>query len=136
MAKKIHTDEIDESFIIASIKQDRKTETTPSPEIKEETKEKVEEPKVSKKNKGKLEHYEELFFKESSESARLGKGITIRPEFHDNIMTIVQLLGDSQINLFSYIDNILAHHFETYENELDELYARNYKKPKFLKRKS
>lgn len=148
MAKKIHTDEIDESFIIASIKQERKLEPTPAPQvvtppksevkeqIKDEIKEPVVEPKSPKKNRGKVEQYEELFFKESSESARLGKGITIRPEFHDNIIAIVQLSRDTQINLFGYIDNILAHHFETYESELDELYSRNYKKPKFLKKKS
>lgn len=148
MAKKIHNDEIDESFIIASIKQERKVEPTPAPklvappkpevkeEIKEEVKELVPEPKTPKKNRGKVEQYEELFFRESSESARSGKGITIRPEFHDNIMAIVQLSRDTQINLFGYIDNILAHHFETYESELDELYSRNYKKPKFLKKKS
>lgn len=131
MAKKIHTDEIDESFIISSIKQDRTTpSTTPSSEILN-----VEVETKNKKSKAKLEQYEELFFKVSSKSARLGKAITIRPEFHDNISRILHLLGDSQITLFSYIDNILAHHFESYKAELNELYDNKYQRPKFLSKK-
>lgn len=131
MAKKIHTDEIDENFIISSIKQDRTTpSTTPSsniPNVEIETK--------NKKSKAKLEQYEELFFKVSSESARLGKGITIRPEFHNNISRILQLVGDNQVTLFSYIDNILANHFELYKAELNELYDKKYERPKFLSKK-
>lgn len=131
MAKKIHTDEIDENFIISSIKQDRTTpSTTPSSEILN-----VEVETKNKKSKAKLEQYEELFFKFSSESARLGKGITIRPEFHDNISRILQLAGDNQVTLFSYIDNILAHHFESYKAELNELYDKKYERPKFLSKK-
>lgn len=141
MAKKIHADEIDENFIIASIKQERKPEPEITPALAVESIPKVKvvepspEPKASKKARGKLEQYEELFFTESLESARLGKGITIRPEFHENIMEILHLLGDTQVTLFSYVDNILAHHFETYEAELDEFYKERYKKPKFASRK-
>lgn len=134
MAKKVHTDEIDESFIIASIKQERKPESViePAPAVASTSE---PESKTTKKSRGKLEQYEELFFKESMESARLGKGITIRPEFHDNITEILHLLGDNQMTLFSYIDNILAHHFEHYKVELDEFYNERYQKPKFLSRK-
>lgn len=139
MAKKVHTDEIDESFIIASIKQERKPEPMiePTPAVAPivEPKPIEVEPKAPKKARGKLEQYEELFFQESMESARLGKGITIRPEFHDNITEILHLLGDNQMTLFSYIDNILAHHFEHYKVELDEFYNERYQKPKFLSRK-
>lgn len=139
MAKKVHTDEIDENFIIASIKQERKPESViePAPTVVPTSEVKVIEPesKTTKKSRGKLEQYEELFFKKSMESARLGKGITIRPEFHDNITEILHLLGDNQMTLFSYIDNILAHHFEHYKVELDEFYNERYQKPKFLSRK-
>lgn len=131
MAKKIHTDDIDESFIIASIKQDRKPEPTkvadPLPEIK------VEEPipEASKKRKGKHEQYEELFFKDSSQSARLGKAMTIRPEFHDKITKIIQVIGGNQTSLFSYIDNVIIQHFEMYKQEINELYDSRDKKPEF-----
>lgn len=131
MAKKIHTDDIDESFIIASIKQDRKSEpihtSVPSLEIK------VEEsiPEANKKRKGKHEQYEELFFKDSSQSARLGKAVTIRPEFHDKIMKIIQVIGSNKISLFSYIDNVIIQHLEMYKQEINELYDSRNEKPEF-----
>lgn len=138
MAKKVHNDEIDESFIIASIKQERKPEPMiePAPKVEPITEVKAvePEPKVSKKSRGKLEQFEELFFKESSESARSGRGITIRPEFHDDIADILHLLGNKQMTIFSYIDNILAHHFEYYKTELEEFHKERYKKPKYLSR--
>ena len=31
-------------------------------------------------------------------------------------------LGKDEVSLFSYIDNVLAHHFETYQAEITELY--------------
>lgn len=134
MAKKINTDEIDESFIIAAVKKDRNAEPEnvqqESVEIKEQEEPIVPkvttvptEPKEeSRRKRGKQQDYESLFIKESTVTARLGKTVYIRKEFHDRILKIVQVIGGNEVSLFSYIDNVLAHHFENFQDDITEAY--------------
>jgi hypothetical protein len=76
-----------------------------------------------KRKRNKLD-YEALFIRESNTTARLGKMVYIRREFHDRIQKIVQVIGGNEVSLFSYIDNLIAHHFETFREDITE----NYKK--------
>lgn len=66
--------------------------------------------------------YEKRFFKESSFTARNGKTVYIRKEFHDRIMRIIQTIGGNQSSLSSYIDNVLAEHFAEYRQDISDLY--------------
>jgi len=34
----------------------------------------------------------------------------------------VRVIGKDEVSLFSYIDNVLAHHFATFQGEITELY--------------
>jgi hypothetical protein len=54
------------------------------------------------------------FIKESDTVARLGKTVYIRKEFHDRIMKIIQVIGENEVSMFSYIDNVPAHHFDPF----------------------
>ncbi|KAA6321901.1 hypothetical protein EZS27_028495, partial [termite gut metagenome] len=76
---------------------------------------------------GKGQDYETLFIKESNITARLGKTVYIRKEFHERIQKIVQVIGGNEVSLFSYIDNILAHHFESYQDDINQSYRQKNK---------
>ena len=80
-----------------------------------------EEPR-RRKTKNKETDYRSLFLKEAAIPARIGKTVYIRKEYHERIQLILRVIGKDEVSLFSYIDNVLAHHFETYQAEITELY--------------
>jgi hypothetical protein len=136
MAKKINVDEIDESFIVAAVRKDRITqEIIPPPlaplpatapvQTEEPAKEEAPAPEPLReegKRKRNKPDYEALFIRESNITARLGKTVYIRREFHDRIQKIVQVIGGNEVSLFSYIDNLIAHHFDMFQDDITELY--------------
>ena len=129
MAKKPNIEEIDENFIINSFRQDDLTippsaratelpsgndEPEPEPIQREESR--------RRKPKSRETDYRSLFLKEAAIPARIGKTVYIRKEYHERIQLILRVIGKDEVSLFSYIDNVLAHHFETYPAEITELY--------------
>ena len=147
MAKKkeeVNLNEIDANFVISSFKnkerrnnpssiprpllppdkekeQDAEPEETETPAAVQ-----AEAPREEPKRKrSKAPDYEELFIQEAGITARTGKSVYIRKDHHDKIMKIVQVISKNQISLFSYIDNVLNHHFETFQDEITELYNKN-----------
>jgi hypothetical protein len=135
MAKKINLDEIDESFIVAAVRKDRiqpvvtqpplaplPASVSPQAEQPPENTVSPEPFKEESKKKRSKQDYEPLFIKESNITARLGKTVYIRKEFHDRIQKIVQVIGENEISLFSYIDNIIAHHFDMFQDDIIRLY--------------
>jgi TorA maturation chaperone TorD len=149
MAKKkeeVNLNEIDASFVISSFKnkerrnnpssipkalvpehekekeQETEPEETPQPVIAIQ----VETPREeTKRKRSKAPDYEDLFIQEAEITARTGKSVYIRKEHHDKIVKIVQVIAKNQVSLFSYIDNVLKHHFETFQDEITELYNKN-----------
>ena len=87
---------------------------------------------MKKKNR-KQQSYETLFVKKSTITARSGKMVYIRREFHDTIQAVCQIIGNNQVSLSSFIDNVLAHHFDTYGNEITRLYNEKHKGINILK---
>lgn len=147
MAKKedVNLNEIDANFVISSFKnKERRNNPSSIPKalVPEHEKEKTQEvqpgetetPAViqtevpreePKRKRSKAPDYEELFIQEAGITARTGKSVYIRKDHHDKIMKIVQVISKNQISLFSYIDNVLNHHFETFQDEITELYNKN-----------
>ena len=147
MTNRINPDEIDERLVVASVRKERTIvreieppplaplpanipAQTENPETSPEVEAKIEEtpvsepPKDENRRKRNKQDYEVLFIKEVHITARLGKTVYIRKEFHDRIMKIVQVIGDNEVSLFSYIDNIIAHHFETFQDDIIRSYNR------------
>lgn len=85
-----------------------------------------EESKRRRKAQSEPEDYEALFIRTAPTTTRSGKAVYIRKEFHDRIMRIVQNIGFNEVSLFSYIDNVLEHHFNTYQDEITELYRKRH----------
>ena len=126
MSKRVDTSGLDAGFIIGqAVKSNREQKPEPvlPPEpqaVPEETAqpepvpvvvatEPVREPEPpkeeSKRKKNKSQEYETLFFKESA-------------------IKIVRVIGENEFSLFGYLDNILEHHFSTYQDEITELYRK------------
>jgi hypothetical protein len=62
--------------------------------------------------------YKALFIKKTDlPPARFGKSVYIRKEYHDRISQIISVIGGNEISLFGYIDNVLANHFEHFQDD-------------------
>jgi hypothetical protein len=69
--------------------------------------------------RAKSQQYESLFIRESDlPPARFGKSVYIRKEHHDRIAQIVTVIGGKEVSLFGYIDNVLTHHFDSFDDEI------------------
>ena len=53
---------------------------------------------------------------------RSGKVVYIRKEYHDRILKILRIIGENEISLFSYLDNVLKYHFDTFQDDITRLY--------------
>ena len=150
MAHKVNVDEIDERMILSSVRKDQiKQEITPPPlvplpaivpsaDVSETVAVAVpvqpEEPAAVEiiasqsehpKEKRKAQEYETLFIKETDlPPARFGKSVYIRKEHHERIAQIISVIGGNEVSLSGYIDNVLAHHLESYREEI----TRSFKK--------
>lgn len=142
MAKKdINLDEVDPNFIISSFKTYGKPSAPEIPagetvgrdaDSSEEPTEKTEITKPetesgTRKRKNRTEDYVTLFVKETNLTARLGKTVYIRKEYHERMLKIIQVIGENEVSLFSYLDNVLTHHFQTFQDEITEIYKQKDK---------
>lgn len=64
--------------------------------------------------------YEERFLKEYTMHGRGDKAIYVRSEYHQKLLRIVQVIAQSRIPLYAYLDNILKHHLDLFEQEITE----------------
>ena len=71
--------------------------------------------------------YEETFLVNRFPSGRNGKVVYIRPEYHERLLRIVQLTKEERTTLYSYIDNILEHHFREYGDDITDYFNEHFK---------
>lgn len=77
----------------------------------------------NRRRRGKPQDYESLFIREAGGiTAREGKTVYIRKQYHDRILKIVRVIGGNDLSLFSYLDNVLEHHFALFQEEITTLY--------------
>ena len=146
MAKKkeeVNLSDVDANFIISSFKnKERRNNPSaiPRPLLPpdneqeaepEETAQPVstiqEEPprEESRRKRNKTPDYKNVFLVNAEIPTRSGKLVSIREKYHDRIAKIVQVIGKKEVSIFSYIDNVLNHHFDIFQNEIAELYNKN-----------
>ncbi|MEC4054592.1 DUF3408 domain-containing protein [Myroides odoratimimus] len=65
-----------------------------------------------------IENYVDTFLKEVSTKAKDGKMVYIRPEFHKKLTRIVQVIGENKVSVYTYLNNLLKHHFNKFEQEI------------------
>ncbi len=78
----------------------------------------------ARRRKGRGQDYETLFIRNAPSNTRSGKTVYIRREFHERITRILQVIGKNEVSLYSYLDNVLEHHFAAYQEEISELYKK------------
>ena len=77
----------------------------------------------NRRRRGKSQDYESLFIREAGGiTAREGKTVYIRKQYHDRILKIVRVIGGNELSLFSYLDNVMEHHFALFQEEITTLY--------------
>lgn len=73
------------------------------------------------------QHYETLFFKKPLTNARDGKTVYIRPDFHEKLSRIVQVIGNDKITIYAYLDNLLDYHFQEFGDQITISFNDKYK---------
>lgn len=99
------------------------SEANQQQEIQKETKPKEK----ARNNSSKKVDYEETFLVNRFPSGRNGKVVYIRPEYHERLIRIVQLTREEKTTLYSYIDNILEHHFREFGDDITDYFNERFK---------
>jgi len=124
MAKReINTNEINEESILASIVEERKEKSVANPVNGNEPQKQEDK----RKRRNSQADYETLFIKESDITTRQARHVYIRTDFHDLISKITYVIANKEMSIFSYIDNVLAHHFEEFQEEISKIYKEKNK---------
>ncbi|WP_026713739.1 DUF3408 domain-containing protein [Flavobacterium daejeonense] len=107
-------------------------EATEEPEKEKVTSKELPTPKSSIKEKsrgrrGNEADYESIFFKRAETNARDGKTVYIRPDFHEKLSRIVQVIGEDKITIYAYLDNLLDYHFQEFGEQITKSFNDKYK---------
>ncbi|WP_346239605.1 DUF3408 domain-containing protein [Niabella insulamsoli] len=98
-------------------------ETNQQPEIQKDVKPKEK----ARSSSSKKVVYQETFLINRFPSGRSGKVVYIRPEYHERLLRIVQLTREEKTTLYSYIDNILEHHFREFGDDITDYFNKRFK---------
>ncbi len=119
---------VDEDYLLNVISGD---EPVIPPDINQQQEAPKEiKPKPKEKARSSLSKkmdYEELFLVNRFPSGRSGKVVYIRPEYHERLLRIVQLTREEKTTLYSYIDNILEHHFREFGDDITDYFNERFK---------
>lgn len=128
MAKReINTNEINEESILASIVEERKEKSVGNPVKDSSTGNEPPKQEDKRKRRNSQADYETLFIKESDITTRQARHVYIRTDFHELISKITHVIANKEMSIFSYIDNVLAHHFEEFQEEISKIYKEKNK---------
>lgn len=128
MAKKARIEDIDSDAIINSFRMDdasippeaRSTDgNVPDAPPKEEPERRRRNGKPEKPD------YDSMFVRESNVTARLGKQVYIRKEYHDRILKMLHVIGGNEVTIAGFLDNVLTHHFTQFQDEIAESFKRH-----------
>ena len=120
--------DVDEDYLMNIISGDEPVtppQNNKQPEAPKETKPKPKE--KARNSLSKKADYEETFLVNRFPSGRNGKVVYIRPEYHERLLRIVQMTREERTTLYSYIDNILEHHFREYGDDITDYFNEHFK---------
>lgn len=108
---------VDEAFLMEAMSRDEAAAGKQNPKRQAEANEGRPKDKPKAIPQKKID-YEEVFLTNRYPSGRNGKVVYIRPAFHERLLRIVQLTREEKTTLYSYIDNILEHHFREFGSDI------------------
>lgn len=123
------TPEIDEELMMAIMEDGVKKEGMQIPR-EQEKKPEQEKLVIKERNKTKKINetdYEKIFFKRAETNARNGKSVYIRPDFHEKMSRIIQVIGEDKITIYAYLNNLLEYHFDEFGEQITKSYNEKYK---------
>ncbi|WP_288447073.1 DUF3408 domain-containing protein [uncultured Chryseobacterium sp.] len=116
---------IDEQYLMSimagSPKKELPIQNADAPKEKE-----VQKNKLNRKKSSDITYIEQ-FLTHHTMTKRGDKSIYIRPEYHERLSRIIQIIAEDQIPLYAYLDNILAYHFEMFEKEITDDFNNKYR---------
>lgn len=86
----------------------------------------AKEPAKPVRRRKEAQDYESLFLARKPSVQR--KQTYVSNYILDKINHFLPVIA-KQVSITAYIDNILSHHLEQYQDEINDLYDKNYKKP-------
>ena len=120
--------DVDEDYLMNIISGDEPVTPNQKNQQQEEPKEIKPKPREKARNSSsKKADYEETFLVNRFPSGRNGKVVYIRPEYHERLLRIVQLTREEKTTLYSYIDNILEHHFREFGDDITDYFNERFK---------
>ena len=131
-SRKLNTEGIDESLLLASIGKSRQMGDAPSKDgtdnpvavtAPESVAQPVETRVKSELARKKRPDYGSTFLKRGELKSR--KSVYISKEVHSIISKIVNIIADKEITVGGYIDTVLMRHLEENKDEINGLYRRD-----------
>ncbi|ASE60662.1 DUF3408 domain-containing protein [Chryseobacterium indologenes] len=120
--------DVDEDYLMNIISGDEPVALPQNNQQEPEPKEIKAKPKEKSRSSSlKKADYEETFLVNRFPSGRSGKVVYIRPEYHERLLRIVQLTREEKTTLYSYIDNILEHHFREFGDDITDYFNERFK---------
>lgn len=134
MSKKIHTGEIDEKALLASIYAKKNPDQVELPKklpVKGESEVAEENESVKTKDSGKKKRrdsddYRSIFLNRNELKTR--RCVYISLEVHEKIQKIVKSIASNDISVGGYVDTVLWQHLEANKDEINELYRQHKEK--------
>lgn len=71
--------------------------------------------------------YREIYFQKIELPDR--QPIYVSRSTHEKLMKIVRVIGERKATISSYVETIILHHFEQYQDEINELYRKTLERP-------
>lgn len=111
-------------------------EETETPEITavqlEEKKETVQAEvkpvrETARKKKTTPADYREIYFQKMELPDR--QPIYVSRSTHEKLMKIVMVISERKATVSSYVETIILHHFDQYQDEINELYKKTFESP-------
>lgn len=117
---------VDEEYLMNVISGDEPV-APPSNNKKQDVPKETKPREKVRNSSSKKADYEETFLVNRFPSGRNGKVVYIRPEYHERLIRIVQLTREEKTTLYSYIDNILEHHFREFGDDITDYFNERFK---------
>ena len=117
---------VDEELIM-NIMSGNQSFTVPEANQQQEIQKETKTKEKARNSSSKKVDYEETFLVNRFPSGRNGKVVYIRPEYHERLIRIVQLTREEKTTLYSYIDNILEHHFREFGDDITDYFNERFK---------
>jgi hypothetical protein len=91
------------------------TDATEQPEPKKETKE-----RERKRSGANQSDFSELFLKDNRLSDR--RMVYVSKDTYEKLIKYVSVISDRKLGIVGYVDNIVAHHIESYKPAINDMY--------------